>query len=175
MKCVAMPKSNKPPRYCKNGKYAIVYVNGKKHYLGLYGSTESRQEYARVVAEWNINPILLPTDTESSVSVSELAAGFLDHFQSRCDKVEFGHNKYAIGYLVQVYGSLAANDFSPKKLKVVRTQMIKTERVPKAHQQLYSTNRPCFFMGCRIGIRQTGHRCCFAGSESPAKGGGGDI
>ena len=98
-----MPKSNKPPKYSKNGKYAVVYVNDKKIYLGLYGSTESRQEYARVVAEWQTKPVLQAIINEPNVSVSEIAAGFLDYFQSRQDKIQFGHNKYAISYLVKIY------------------------------------------------------------------------
>ena len=66
-----MPKSNKPPKYSKNGKYAVVYVNDKKIYLGLYGSTESRQEYARVVAEWQTKPVLQANINEPNVTVSE--------------------------------------------------------------------------------------------------------
>jgi hypothetical protein len=120
-----MPKQNKPPKYCKNGKYAVVYVNGKKHYLGLYGSPESRQEYARLIAEWDTKPIPHQTKSESDVSINELAAAFLDHFESRQDKTEFTHNKSAIGYAVNIYGTLPANEFSPKKLKVVRSQMVK--------------------------------------------------
>ncbi|MDR0327106.1 MAG: site-specific integrase [Planctomycetaceae bacterium] len=126
-----MPKSNKPPKYSKNGKYAVIYVNSKKIYLGLYGSPESRQEYARIVAEWDTTPT--PPSSAPDVSVSELAAGYLDYAQPRQDKIQFSHNKYAIGYLVNIYGSLAVNEFSPKKLKVVRLQMVKTGKMCRKH------------------------------------------
>ena len=93
MKGVTMPRSNNPPKYCKNGKYAIVYVNGKKIYLGLFGSPESRQEYARVVAEWQTSPAVHVANSESNVvSVSELAASFLEDSKSRQDKIHHGHN-----------------------------------------------------------------------------------
>ena len=137
-KGIPMPKSNRPPKYSKNGKYAIVYVNGKKIYLGLYGSTESRQEYARVVAEWQFQPIPQLANCESNVSVSELVAGFLDYSKSRQDKIQYRHNKYAIGYLVKFYGSLDANEFSPKKLKLCRSQMVKTGSMCRNHINDYT-------------------------------------
>ena len=40
-------------------------------------------------------------------------------------KIDYLNFKYAIGYLAEVYGELAVNEFSPKKLKVVRSQMVK--------------------------------------------------
>ena len=133
VKSVAMPKSNKPPQYCKNGKYAIVYVSGKKIYLGIYGSPESRQEYARVVAEWQSKPIPQLANCESNVSISELVAGFLDYSKSSHDKIQYNHNRYATGYLVKIYGSLDVNEFSPKKLKLCRSQMVKTGSMCRNH------------------------------------------
>jgi hypothetical protein len=47
-----MPKlSNRPPKYSKLKKYAVVYLHDKIHYLGLYGSEESKVAYARFIAE----------------------------------------------------------------------------------------------------------------------------
>jgi integrase len=40
-------------------------------------------------------------------------------------KVDYLNFKYAVGYLAEVYGELAVNEFSPKKLKLVRSQMVK--------------------------------------------------
>ncbi len=52
-----MPKLNhRPPKYCKLNKYAVVYYHGKPHYLGLYGSAESKIAYSRFVAELQANP-----------------------------------------------------------------------------------------------------------------------
>jgi integrase len=59
------------------------------------------------------------------VFVSELADAFLDSIESKMDKNEYMLFKYAVGYLVELYGDIAVNEFSPKKLKVVRSQMIK--------------------------------------------------
>ena len=51
-----MPK-NKPPKYSRIGKYAVVYIPGTKkpHYLGLYNSPEAKAAYARFEAEWWAN------------------------------------------------------------------------------------------------------------------------
>jgi integrase len=60
------------------------------------------------------------------VFVSELAAGYLGHLESqKTDKTDFLHFKRAVGFLIDIYGELAVNEFSPKKLKVCRNQMVK--------------------------------------------------
>jgi len=51
-----MPKSNKPPKYAKMKKYAVVYLHGKPRYLGLHGSPESKIAYSRIIAELQANP-----------------------------------------------------------------------------------------------------------------------
>jgi len=62
-----MPKlSNRPPKYSKLKNYAVVYLNGKIHYLGLYGSEESKVEYARFIAESRINPMLVRPNKEAN-------------------------------------------------------------------------------------------------------------
>jgi integrase len=72
------------------------------------------------------NPILPLQDNKTGeVLVSELVAGFVKHIEPRLDRTEFLHFKRAIGYLIEVYGELSVNEFSPKKLKTVRNQMVK--------------------------------------------------
>ena len=75
-----MPKlNNRPPKYSKMGKYAVVYFNGKPHYLGLYGSPESHTAYARIIAEIRANPSVPLPSEEKRATVRELAAAFLDN------------------------------------------------------------------------------------------------
>ena len=77
-----MPKlKNRPPQYRQAGKYACVYIGGKRIYLaGDYGSPESRAAYARLLAELQANPTGMPLPNgDRKVTVSELAAEFLDH------------------------------------------------------------------------------------------------
>jgi hypothetical protein len=73
------------------------------------------------------NPTLpLLNDKTDEVLVSELVAGFLGYIESRLDKTEFLHFKRALGFLIEIYGEHAVNEFSPKKLKVCRNLMVKT-------------------------------------------------
>jgi len=52
-----MPKLiNRNPKLSKLKKYAVVYLNGKPNYLGLYGSQASKVAYARLIAEIQANP-----------------------------------------------------------------------------------------------------------------------
>ena len=54
-----MPKLNsRPPKYCKVGKYAVVYYLGTPHYLGQHGSSESKIKYSRFITEIQANPDL---------------------------------------------------------------------------------------------------------------------
>ena len=48
-----MTKSHSsPPKMGNNGGTAFVRINGKRIYLGKFGSAEVAQNYARCVAEW---------------------------------------------------------------------------------------------------------------------------
>jgi hypothetical protein len=67
-----MPKlNNRPPKYCKLKKYAVVYLRGKIHYLGLYNSPESRTAYNRLIAETRDGPTIDPPKGEPGISVKE--------------------------------------------------------------------------------------------------------
>lgn len=49
-----MPKSASPPKYrhYKPRNLAVVRLSGRDHYLGTYGSPESKEAYARLIAEF---------------------------------------------------------------------------------------------------------------------------
>jgi hypothetical protein len=59
-----MPRTNRPPSYRlhKARNLAVVTIDGRNHYLGPYGSPESHEKYARLIAEWRAHRRnLLPT------------------------------------------------------------------------------------------------------------------
>ena len=63
-----MPKlKDRPPKYCKMNGQAVVYCNGRPHYLGKHGSPESHVAYARYVAESKANPIVSPLADDNVV------------------------------------------------------------------------------------------------------------
>ena len=61
-----LPKlNNRPPKYSKLKKYAVVYYHGKTIYLGDYGSPESHTAYSRFVAESQANPTFYLSKVQS--------------------------------------------------------------------------------------------------------------
>ncbi|MCL2711545.1 MAG: hypothetical protein FWE95_11765 [Planctomycetaceae bacterium] len=50
-----------------NGGTAFIRINGKRIYLGKFGSAESAQNYARCVTEWAISNTDPTTANESGV------------------------------------------------------------------------------------------------------------
>ncbi len=49
-----MPRPSKVPNYThhKASGQAVVRIQGKDHYLGLYGSDASHEAYQRLIAQW---------------------------------------------------------------------------------------------------------------------------
>jgi integrase len=129
-----MPKlTNKPPKYTKSEKYACVYRNGKKIYLGLYGSPESKAAYARFVAESKAGSELLLSKGEpgevSGVTVKELALAFLDDAKKTLAKGNYGHHRIVVQELLKLYGdNIPVDSFTPKCLRLFRQGLIDTHR-----------------------------------------------
>ncbi len=82
-----MPKSHRPPSYRlhKARNCAVVTIDGRNHYLGPYGSPESHDRYARLIAEWRARHPLpksgrgLPSP---ALSVNELILAYFRHAQA---------------------------------------------------------------------------------------------
>jgi len=127
-----MPKlKNQSPKMCRDKNRAFAWHNGKRVYLGVWKSAEAEKSYRRFKAALLEDPSLphVGDAGNSDVLILELASGFLRHIEPRTHKSHLSHFKQCIGYLVEVYGELAVDEFSPKKLKVVRSQMVKTGRL----------------------------------------------
>ena len=90
------------------GKYALVYHQGKKHYLGLYGSPESKAAYNRLLATIQANHTAVSSsDGEKRVTIRELTAGFLDH--ARLTLAPIGYSFYRVvilDFLNKLYGDV---------------------------------------------------------------------
>jgi len=113
-------------------KYAVVYLNGKPRYLGLYGSPESKVAYSRFVAELqaNPNPIFFLSAKEKHVTVRELTAAFLDHAAASFDYKDYSHCRVIVlDFLDKLYGdNFPVEDFKPRCLKLVREEMVQSRR-----------------------------------------------
>jgi len=74
-----MPKSHRPPAYRlhKARNCAVVTIDGRNYYLGPFGSPESHEKYAHLVAEWRYHsehllPTTGPRRIASTLSVNAL-------------------------------------------------------------------------------------------------------
>ena len=125
----SLPKYRKQTR--PNGKYlAFVEIGGIRRYLGSYGSKESKQEYARLIAEWETSDRQLHVNPDEIIIV-ELAARFLKHAENYYKNPntdvtsEVDAFKDVLRLLVRLYGSTRAVEFGPLRLRTVRDEMIK--------------------------------------------------
>ena len=129
-----MPKlKDRPPKYCKMNGQAVVYYQGRPHYLGRHGSPESKTAYARFIAEIQVNPTVPLPKAEKHVTVRELTAAFLDHAKANIDPISYGHCRIVVlDFLNKLYGDgTPVDDFKPSCLKLVREAMIQSGRLSR--------------------------------------------
>jgi integrase len=124
------PRTPKYRHHTPSGQ-AVVTLSGKDVYLGKYGSIESHQKYARVVAEWEANQHLAVADT-SDMTVTELIARYMQHAESYYRKdgkptSEVSNLKHALGPLRRLYGGIPAREFSPLRLEAVRNEFVQAD------------------------------------------------
>ncbi|NNJ26479.1 tyrosine-type recombinase/integrase [Alienimonas chondri] len=158
-----MPRrSAKPPSYRlhKPSGQARVILAGEHIYLGKYGTPESKEAYARLIAERFLAPnATIPPDTpdadiaaarasgvsgvmrQSSAtlqrpSVNALMVAYLD-FAERYYSAdgeptqEFRDVKASLKPLRELYGRTPAAEFGPKRLKAVREHMISVQDISR--------------------------------------------
>ena len=125
-----MPKLvNRPPKYSQCNGQATVSHNGKRVYLGRYGSPESHEAYSRFLADRRLNPELALPRGESNVSVKELAAAFLDHAKATLGKPNYTHYRIAVmDFLVKFCGDIPVDEFKPVCLKTVRSELVQARK-----------------------------------------------
>ena len=135
-----MPKKTNKQRYRKQkvGKhlYAVTYINGKRIYLGHYGSPEAdaaydrvKKEHARLTAEKRSDPTFHISKEEKNVTLDDVAAAFLDYAEKRFNgNCHYECYRTALEFAIDIYGHLPVDEFSPLKLKTVREEIIRSKR-----------------------------------------------
>jgi integrase len=136
-----MPRTSRPPAYRlhKARSLAVVTINGKNHYLGPYGSPESHEKYAQLIANWkrNGNQVLPPAETaEEPLLIDKLILTYFRFVQIYYVKhgkptSEQDSIRQALRFVRKLYGSTPARVFGPKALKNVRQAMIEAGRCRK--------------------------------------------
>lgn len=139
------PRSMRVPTYGlhKASGQARVLLNGKHVYLGPYGSDESKQRYARLLAERFLDPSRNGggdgQDEEGScgappddLTIEELIARYVLYTESYYVKDgrparETLNIRLALRPVRALYADTAAAEFGPRKLKRVRDHMVQVE------------------------------------------------
>lgn len=129
-----MPRKSVPSyRLHKASGQARTIINGRHVYLGKFNSPESRQRYARLLAEMTqpgADSTSVTEDTPISLLlVSEVLVKYLEYaevYYSDNGKPgkEFRAMVDAVAPVNELYGNLVANQFGPLKLKSIRQHMI---------------------------------------------------
>jgi len=145
-----MPAKRKPAYTLhKPTGQARVRIDGKDHYLGSYGSSESRERYDELITEWlvrqDVSGVTLTVD-----DLCLLYVKFADGYYRRKDGTPTGtiyNVRYALRYLVKDSGTTRVRDFGPKKLKSIRDVMIRDGHCRTDVNRYVDWIRRCFKWG----------------------------
>jgi integrase len=114
---------------------ARVWLGGKSHYLGPFGSPESRIKYGELIAKHAsgvpVDPLKPIGQADSGPTVTTISNAFLEHAKVHYCKNgkqtdEVACIRSAMGHLCTLFGHLPAKDFGPLALKAVRQRMIES-------------------------------------------------
>jgi len=108
----------------KASNRAYIELNGKRAYLGTFGTPEATQRYAAAIAEWTAGGCRLVAPPEE-ITVGEATARFLEWASTRY-RVEgrLWHIKTAMRDLNRLYSRIPAKDFGPLKLMALRNEWV---------------------------------------------------
>ncbi|MSR60178.1 MAG: hypothetical protein EXS05_21495 [Planctomycetaceae bacterium] len=109
---------------------AVVTLDGKNHYLGPFGSSESKAKYAEKIAEWQRNRLAASVAAGATVyTVGQLAIDYLRFAQGWYVKngeptKQVGRIREALKALAEIYEHLSVAEFGPLKLRNVQQHFI---------------------------------------------------
>ena len=122
-----MPRRKKEslPAIKQDGKYAVVYLNGRKIRLGRYGTDEAQQEYRRIIAEWlAVGDVTDSHKKESSYCIDDLATAFLKWAERVCGPSDYGNYKTALTMTLSDYSGTLVKDFGTRALKTMQCRFV---------------------------------------------------
>jgi integrase len=119
-------------RLRKPSGQTVTTIGGRDHYLGKHDTPGSRAEYDRLVAEWlatGRRSVLTDGAAGSDITINEILLAYLEHADRYYVKngrptSEPGNIRLAIRPVRRLYGRVAAREFGPLQLKVVRQAMV---------------------------------------------------
>lgn len=120
---------------------AVVTLNGKDHYLGAFGSAESKTEYQRLISEWLARHKAPQAPRGEVLSLAEVMLAYLQfantYYRTPEGEAspEIKNIKMALRTLEELYAHTRAEDFGPLALKTVRQRMIQDDLCRKLINQ----------------------------------------
>lgn len=131
-------------RHHKPSGQGVVTLDGRDHYLGCHGTSESRRRYDALIAEWLSGGRTLSARTD--FTVSELAARYWqfaeDYYRKNGEPtVELQKLRANLRPLVRLYGTTQASQFGPLSLKAIRQTLIVDGYVPSRGEKTGTVRR----------------------------------
>jgi integrase len=138
-----MPLARKVPSYTLHSASgrAVVRLDGKDFYLGLFGSPESHERYARLIAEWlaasprkqeaaakapsTHGARTLPTVAEALLRYKAFCQAY--YVKEGRPTKELVSIRYAMRTLRELYGSVNMAEIGPLALKALQVHLVGTE------------------------------------------------
>jgi integrase len=129
-------------RHKQSGQAIVTLTDGQGErrdvLLGKYRSMESRQEYARVISEWEAAGYSLAAqDPKKDLTVTELLSLFWDFAEKHYRRPdgspgkELDEYKFSLRSIKHFYGHTFAKEFGPLALKNIRKKLIDGWEDPK--------------------------------------------
>jgi integrase len=123
-------------RHYRPKDLAVVRLAGKDHYLGKYGSEESREAYRRLIAEHLAAPLppSRPPGPDAGLTIDGLILAYFERFvhtyyvKDGRPTSEVDNVRQALRFLRPAYGTTPAASFSPLALRAVREEMVRSGR-----------------------------------------------
>jgi integrase len=130
-----MPCRKPVPSYLNHAPSgrARVRIDGKDHYLGPYGSEESKAEYDRLVRKWlgdrAKDELAAKVQITNDLTVCELMLAYLQHAKTYYTKngretPEYGNVCLALRPVRERHGHELVTAFGPLKLKTIRQEWV---------------------------------------------------
>ena len=127
------------PGYCRHKPTNQAYVNlgGQVIYLGAYGSSESKERYNRLKAEWLINRHAAKFQPKAIRNAGPCISAICNDYLDHAEKYYAGSSEYvnlelAIQPLSELYAESPANEFGIVQFRACREWWLKD---PKRSRQ----------------------------------------
>ncbi len=113
---------------------ARVWIDGQDHYLGEFGSEESKRKYSELIDKWRLQ---IENPAASSLTIGQLVLLYDQHVSTYYVKdgkptSEFLCVKSALRPLAEKFSKTLVGDFGPSKLIAVREKMVAANRERKS-------------------------------------------